>query len=193
MIRWTQGGTTKIINNNNIVYAKNGADGEPVLVDRIIAVDTSTNPPTESVVYQSNSILRALPAPSEVNLPSMTGRQAWLYYVAGTPKKWQGDYLWIRYPTTYNTTNSGTSLARFDLWGIMPGTDDQGNTFPSSSMHYYRRVRLSAVQNYQPTIPVDITYTYAMPYRVVVKVKAAQNALGLRATRENGSTIIGQG
>ena len=192
MITWTQGGTTKSINNNNIVYAKQGADGEPVLIDRVIAVDTSTNPPTESVVYQSNSILRALSS-SEINLPSMSGGISdWKWELSPyNTGKYSHDYLWIQYPTTYNTTNTGTTYATLSTYCITK--NNPSNAWPSSTEHYFRKVALTNVHDYQPTLPVNIQYTYAVPYRVVVKVTARMYALGVRVTRGNGSTIIAQG
>ena len=181
MITWTQGGTTKSINNNNIVYAKQGADGEPVLIDRIIAVDTSTNPPTESVVYQSNSILRAKGISNNIEGPSMTGGQS-VFDIGGG----NTDYYWIMYPTSYNSQNIGKTYGTLDTYGSSSSTagGDMGITI--------KNVPASA-NRYHPTVPVNIQYTYTTPYRVVVKVKPAITAIGMRITTDNGFNTQGWG
>lgn len=183
MITWTQGGTTKSINNNNIVYAKQGADGEPVLIDRIIAVDTSTNPPTESVVYQSNSILRATGISNYIEGPSMTGGQSRYSWTSG--QKTYSDYYWITYPTAYNSQTIGTTYGTLDTFGHQSdSTGTVGITI--------KNVPASA-NRYHPTVPVNVQYTYATPYRVVVKVKPAITAIGMRITTDNGWNTQGWG
>lgn len=180
MITWTQGGTTKSINNNNIVYAKQGADGEPVLIDRIIAVDTSTNPPTESVVYQSNSILRATGVSNNIEGPSMTGGQSVFDIGNGST-----DYYWIMYPTGYNSQNIGKTYGTLDTYGSSSSSGGiMGITI--------KNVPASA-NRYHPTVPVNVQYTYATPYRVVVKVKPAITAIGMRITTDNGWNTQGWG
>lgn len=179
MITWTQGGTTKSINNNNIVYAKQGADGEPVLIDRIIAVDTSTNPPTESIVYQSNSILRANGISNNIEGPSMTGGQSVFDLDGG-----RTDYYWIMYPTVYNLQSIGTLYGTLDTYGSSSSSGVMGITI--------KNVPASA-NRYHPTVPVNIQYTYATPYRVVVKVKPAITAIGMRITTDNGWNTQGWG
>ena len=180
MITWTQGGTTKSINNNNIVYAKQGADGEPVLIDRIIAVDTSTNPPTESVVYQSNSILRAAGISNNIEGPSMTGGQS-VFDIGGGAT----DYYWIMYPTGYNSQNIGKTYGTLDTYGSSSSAGGiMGITI--------KNVPASA-NRYHPTVPVNVQYTYATPYRVVVKVKPAVTAIGVRITTDNGWNTQGWG
>ncbi len=179
MITWTQGGTTKSINNNNIVYAKQGADGEPVLIDRIIAVDTSTNPPTESVVYQSNSILRATGISNNIEGPSMTGGQS--RFATGSST----DYYWIRYPTLYNQQNIGTAYGTLDTYG------SSGSSTGIMGIDI-KNVPASA-NRYHPTVPVNVQYTYTVPYRVVVKVRPAITAIGMRITTDNGWNTQGWG
>lgn len=187
MITWTQGGTTKSINNNNIVYAKQGADGEPVLIDRIIAVDTSTNPPTESIVYQSNSILRALSSP-QTEQPSLTGGRSW-YGTQNSGGKWtQRDYYWITYPTLHNRTSIGTAYGTLNTSGY----DYQGQ-----ANRYSMGVQITnvpaAANRYHIQVPLNIQYTYATPYRVVVKATAANAAIGLRITDDTGYNSYGWG
>lgn len=180
MITWTQSGTTKSINNNNIVYAKQGADGEPVLIDRIIAVDTSTNPPTESIVYQSNNILRATGISNNIEGPSMTGGQS-VFAISDTAT----DYYWIMYPTYYNQQNIGTTYGTLDTYGK---SDSSSGTMGIT----IKNVPASA-NRYHPTVPVNIQYTYATPYRVVVKVTPAITAIGMRITTDNGFSTQGWG
>lgn len=187
MITWTQGGATKSINNNNIVYAKQGADGEPVLIDRIIAVDTSTNPPTESVVYQSNSILRALSSP-QTEQPSLTGGQSW-YGVSDTSGHYlYKDYYWITYPTLYNQTNLGKTYGTLNTTGY---------EYQYAAGRYSMSVQLTnvpaAANRYHIQVPLNIQYTYATPYRVVVKATAAASAIGLRITDDTGYNPYGWG
>ncbi len=180
MITWTQGGTTKSINNNNIVYAKQGADGEPVLIDRIIAVDTSTNPPTESVVYQNNSILRATGISNNIEGPSMTGGQS--RFATGSSTT---DYYWIMYPTLYNQQNIGTAYGTLDTYGA---SSSAGGIMGID----IKNVPASA-NRYHPTVPVNVQYTYTVPYRVVVKVRPAITAIGMRITTDNGWNTQGWG
>lgn len=187
MITWTQGGTTKSINNNNIVYAKQGADGEPVLIDRIIAVDTSTNPPTESVVYQSNSILRALSSP-QTEQPSLTGGQSW-YGTQNSGGSWTyRDYYWITYATLHNRTSIGTTYGTLNTYGYQ---------YEGAANPYSMSVQLTnvpaAANRYHIQVPLNIQYTYATPYRVVVKATAAASAIGLRITDDTGYNSYGWG
>lgn len=187
MITWTQGGTTKSINNNNIVYAKQGADGEPVLIDRIIAVDTSTNPPTESVVYQSNSILRALSSP-QTEQPSLTGGQSW-YGTSDTSGHWvYKDYYWITYATLHNRTSIGNTYGTLNTTGY---------EYQYAANRYSMSVQLTnvpaAANRYHIQVPLNIQYTYATPYRVVVKATAAASAIGLRITDDTGYNSYGWG
>lgn len=183
MITWTQGGTTRSINNNNIVYAKQGADGEPVLIDRIIAVDTSTNPPTESIVYQSNSILKATGIANNVEGPSMTGGKS--IYTWSSGQQTYSDYYWITYPTLYNQSNIGTAYGTLDTYGYQASSTGVAGID-------IRNVPASA-NRYHPTLPVNIQYTYATSYRVVVKVKPAITAIGMRITTDNGWNTHGWG
>lgn len=187
MITWTQGGTTKSINNNNIVYAKQGVDGEPVLIDRIIAVDTSTNPPTESVVYQSNSILRALSSP-QTEQPSLTGGQSW-YGTSDTSGHWvYKDYYWITYATLHNRTSIGNTYGTLNTTGY---------EYQYATNRYSMSVQLTnvpaAANRYHIQVPLNIQYTYATPYRVVVKATAAASAIGLRITDDTGYNSYGWG
>lgn len=187
MITWTQGGTTKSINNNNIVYAKQGADGEPVLIDRIIAVDTSTNPPTESVVYQSNSILRALSSP-QTEQPSLTGGQSW-YGTSPSSGSWSyRDYYWITYPTLHNRTSIGTTYGTLNTTGY-----DYQYQVNRYSMSVQITNVPAAANRYHIQVPLNIQYTYATPYRVVVKAQAPASAIGLRITDDTGYNSYGWG
>lgn len=189
MITWTQSGTTKSINNNNIVYAKQGADGEPVLIDRIIAVDTSTNPPTESVVYQSNSILRAL-ASGQSEGPSLTGGQAWYRTRKSDDSGWSlNDYYWITYATQYGTKSSiGTTYGILDTYGTKNAGSDSWTSGP-----VIRAVPSAVANRFHYNMPVNIQYTYATPYRVVVKCRASDTAIQLRVTGDNGWSTLGYG
>lgn len=210
MITWTQGGTTKSINNNSIVYAKQGADGEPVLIDRIIAVDTSTNPPTESVVYQSNSILRAnsvgsFYGPAAMNadgrcfwsraeIRTVTNSQYDIYYT--------GDYRRVQYPPlNCPTTTTALKCTTKYRYNVNTGAIGQ-RTYRSSSGgsswtaaggtigSYAQGCEASITGVYERQISMTITYTNAVPYRVVVKVRVGKNTIKPFIVGGNGYTPL---
>ena len=190
-ITWTEGGTTKSINNNNIVYA-NGT-----LIDEIWAKQ-GTNVPV--LVYKSNSILRATgvssfygPAAMNSNGRCMWGDAECVYSSSTTYSiKYGGNYLWVLYPPisygNWQTTNltlntkyrycKNPSAASGKTWnGNNSGTSNYwlqcGGTVGSISSGCSASITGSF--EYNPTF--NITYTYTRPLRVVVKVTAARSAV----------------